>query len=272
MITIEQLADIVRDASGLMVTDGFEIEQKGGCANIVTTSDVAIQNFLCDKLKERMPESGFLCEEKDIHDTKHEYTWIIDPIDGTANYSRGIDQCAICVGLKQGDEMQMGVVYLPRTHELFHAEKGKGAYLNGTRIHVSGRTFDNAVLCTALPVYHKEYADVCSQIIREAFGRCNDIRRFGACAPELCYLAMGRCELYFEYLLSPWDYAAASLIVAEAGGIISSANGQPLCLTAPTGVIAANNLTNYKEMLGIVISHYKYRISPRQISDISTTV
>lgn len=272
MITIEQLADIVRDASGLMVTDGFEIEQKGGCANIVTTSDVAIQNFLCDKLKERMPESGFLCEEKDIHDTRHEYTWIIDPIDGTANYSRGIDQCAICVGLKQGDEMQMGVVYLPRTHELFHAEKGKGAYLNGTRIHVSGRTFDNAVLCTALPVYHKEYADVCSQIIREAFGRCNDIRRFGACAPELCYLAMGRCELYFEYLLSPWDYAAASLIVTEAGGIISSANGQPLCLTAPTGVIAANNLTNYKEMLGIVISHYKYRISPRQISDISTTV
>lgn len=252
MITIEQLTDIVREASKLMVSDGFEIEQKGGCENIVTSSDVAVQNFLCERLLEMMPDSGFLCEEKDINDTRHEYTWIIDPIDGTANYSRGIDQCAICVGLKHNEEMQMGVVYIPRTGELFHAEKGKGAYLNGRRIHVSGRPFGNAVLCTALPVYHKEYAEVCSRIIVDAFGKCNDIRRFGACAPELCYLAMGRCELYFEYLLSPWDYAAASLIVTEAGGIITSANGSKLRLTEPTGVIAANCIENYRQLLDIV--------------------
>lgn len=252
MITIKQLADIVRDASRLMVTDGFKIEQKDGYENIVTSSDLAVQNFLCERLSELMPGSGFLCEEKDIYDVEHEYTWIIDPIDGTANYSRGIDQCAISVGLKHAGEMQMGVVYLPRTNEFFHAEKGKGAYLNGTSIHVSERTFDNAVLCTALPVYHKEYADVCAKIIVEAFGKCNDIRRFGACAPELCYLAMGRCELYFEYMLGPWDYAAASLIVAEAGGIISSANGSRLCLMEPIGVIAANTLSNYKQLLGIV--------------------
>lgn len=252
MITIEQLIGIVRDASRLMVNDGFEIEQKGGCENIVTSSDVAVQNFLCERLSEMMPGSGFLCEEKDINDTQHEYTWIIDPIDGTANYSRGIDQCAICVGLKQGEEMQMGVVYTPRTNELFHAEKGKGAYLNGKRIHVSGRPFCNAVLCTALPVYHKEYAEVCARIILDTFGQCNDIRRFGACAPELCYLAMGRCELYFEYLLSPWDFAAASLIVTEAGGVITSADGSKLRLTEPTGVIAANSISNYQQLLDIV--------------------
>ncbi|MGN0282077.1 MAG: inositol monophosphatase family protein [Prevotella sp.] len=252
MITIEQLMGIVRDASRLMVTDGFEIEQKGGCENIVTSSDVAVQNFLCERLLEQMPESGFLCEEKDINDVEHEYTWIIDPIDGTANYSRGIDQCAICVGLKHAEEMLMGVVYIPRTGELFHAEKGKGAYLNGKRIHVSERPFDNAVMCTALPIYHKEYAEICSRIILDVFGKCNDIRRFGACAPELCYLAMGRCELYFEYLLSPWDYAAASLIVTEAGGVISSANGSKLCLTEPTGVIAANNKSSYQQLLDIV--------------------
>ncbi|MGN0224637.1 MAG: inositol monophosphatase family protein [Prevotella sp.] len=252
MITIEQLTGIVRDASSLMVTDGFQIEQKGGCENIVTSSDVAVQNFLCERLSELMPDSGFLCEEKDIYDTRHEYTWIIDPIDGTANYSRGIDQCAICVGLKHDEDMQMGVVYIPRTGELFHAEKDKGAYLNSNRIHVSSRSFNNAVLCTALPVYYKEYAEVCSKIILDAFCKCNDIRRFGACAPELCYLAMGRCELYFEYLLSPWDYAAASLIVKEAGGIISSMDGSGLCLTKPTGVIAANNTNNYQKLLDIV--------------------
>ena len=257
MITIEQLIDIVRSASGLMVTDGFDIARKGGCENIVTSSDLAVQKFLCDNLVERIPDSGFLCEEKDIHDVEHEYTWIIDPIDGTANYSRGIDTCAICVGLKRNDEMLMGVVYIPRTNELFYAEKGKGAYLNGARIHVSDRAFDNAVLCTALPVYYKEYAGVCAKIILEAFGKCNDIRRFGACAPELCYLAMGRCELYFEYLLSPWDFAAASLIVTEAGGILSSLDGSRLCLTEPTGVIAANNVSNYRQLLEIVTEGLK---------------
>ena len=126
MMTIQQLIAIVRDASGLMVTDGFDIEQKDGCENIVTSSDVAVQDFLCQQLSLLMPSSGFLCEEKDRNDAQlHEYTWIIDPIDGTANYSRGIDQCAICVGLKHGEEMEMGVVYLPRTDEMFYAEKGR---------------------------------------------------------------------------------------------------------------------------------------------------
>lgn len=255
MITIEQLIHTVRQASELMMTGGFEITQKEGCANIVTSSDVAVQTFLCNQLSAWMPESGFLCEESDVHDVEHAYTWIIDPIDGTANYSRGIDQCAICVGLKHGADMEMGVVYLPRTNELFHAVRGQGAYLNGKPIRVSSRPFADALLCTALPVYHKEYATTCSRIILEAFCRCNDIRRFGACAAELCYLAMGRCELYFEYLLSPWDYAAASLILTEAGGIITSANGEGLCLTAPTGVIAANSRSNYQQLLEIVNQH-----------------
>jgi myo-inositol-1(or 4)-monophosphatase len=151
--------------------------------------------------------------------------------------------------------MIMGVVYLPRTKEMFYAEKGKGAYLNGKRIHVSNRGFGNAIMCTALPVYHKEYAEICSGIIRETFGKCNDIRRFGACAPELCYLAMGRCELYFEYLLSPWDFAAASLILTEAGGKISGLDGKPLDFVSPCGVIAGNSSENLEELFTIIQKH-----------------
>ena len=250
--SLQQIIDIVKEAAGLMQTDAFEISEKEGFANIVTSSDVAVQDFLCGRLKELMPDSGFLCEEEDMWDTSHEYTWIIDPIDGTANYSRGIAQCAICVGLKHNEDMAMGVVYIPMTGEMFYAEQGKGAFLNGRQIHVSERPFENSLLCTALPVYHKEYAQMCSDIIVEAFGRCNDIRRFGACAPELCYLAMGRCELYFEYLLSPWDYAAASLIVTEAGGTITATDGSPVKLTQKGGVIAANNAANHKQMADIV--------------------
>lgn len=260
MINIEQVIGVVREASRLMMTTDFAIREKGDVANIVTSSDVAVQDYLCQHLAELLPGCGFLCEEEDEHDTLREYVWIIDPIDGTANYSRGIDQCAISVGLMQQNlqeghlqqSMLLGVVYLPRTQELFWAEKGRGAWRNGEPIHVSTRTFEQSILCTALAVYHKEYADVCSRIIVEAFRQCNDIRRFGAAAPELCYLAMGRCELYFEYLLSPWDYAAARLILQEAGGHLSNLQAGQLSYTQPSGVLAANTPDNLQRLQSIV--------------------
>lgn len=248
----EQLIDIVHEAARLMVVDSMEIMEKDGVENIVTSSDIAVQEFLCQRLAELLPGCGFLCEEEDMIDTAHEYTWIIDPIDGTANYSRGIDQCAICVGLKHNEQMEMGVVYLPRTEELFFAQRGRGATRNGKEIHVSDRSFENGLLCTALPVYHKEYAEVCSGIIKDAFMQCNDIRRFGACAPELCYLAMGRCELYFEYLLSPWDFAAALLILEEAGGVFTDLEGNKPTFLAPSGIVAANSQSSLDRLLGIV--------------------
>ena len=238
-MNITELINIIREASKLMLND-FEISQKDGFSNIVTSSDIAVQDFLCKRLASLLPSSGFICEEEDINDASHEYTWIIDPIDGTANYSRGIE---------------MSVVYLPRTNELFHAERGKGAFLNGKPIHVSDRPFQNGIMCTALAVYHKEFTKVCSDIICDTFLQCNDIRRFGAAAPELCYLAMGRCELYFEYLLSPWDYAAASLILTEAGGTISDLHGNPVTCTTPSGILAANTKENLYKLVGIVEKH-----------------
>lgn len=125
MITLEELISTVKEAAALMNTDHFDVSQKDGYSNIVTSSDVAVQDFLCERLAVLLPGSGFLCEEEDMQDTSHDYTWIIDPIDGTANYSRGIDQCAICVGLKHNDSMLMGVVFLPRTNELFSAERAR---------------------------------------------------------------------------------------------------------------------------------------------------
>lgn len=249
----ELLKNIVREASSLMRTD-FDVSCKDGLSNIVTSSDLAVQDFLCKRLAEVLPDSGFICEEEDINDSSCEYTWIIDPIDGTANYSRGIDQCAICVALKHNADIVLGVVYIPATDEMFSAVRGGGAYLNDNRISVSSRMFENSILCTALPVYHKEYTDVCSSIIRKAFLNVNDIRRFGACAPELCYLAMGRCELYFEYILSPWDFAAASLVLTEAGGVITDLKGERLTYLCKSGVIAANNVENHRRMADIVCS------------------
>lgn len=253
----EKIVEIVKEASTLMLTDAFEVEQKDGCENIVTSSDVAVQEFLRKRLSAFLPGSGFLCEEEDKHDLNHEYTWIIDPIDGTANYSRGIAQCAICVGLRHNTEMVEAVVYIPRTNELFTATKGGGAFMNGRRIHVSDRPFKDAMLQTALSVYYKENAAVCSAIILEAFMQINDIRRFGAAAPEMCYVALGRCEMFFEYVLSPWDYAAASLILQEAGGCMCDLDGnQPDCISK-TGLLAANSKENLDRLLAIVKKHRK---------------
>ena len=177
-MNITELINIIREASKLMLND-FEISQKDGFSNIVTSSDIAVQKFLCERLAQLLPGSGFICEEEDINDATHEYTWIIDPIDGTANYSRGIGQCAICVGLRHNDHMEASVVYLPRTNELFHAEYGKGAFLNGKPIHVSDRPFQNGIMCTALAVYHKEYAKVTAS--QSTFPTAHS--RTASCAP-----------------------------------------------------------------------------------------
>lgn len=251
-MTIENIISIVKEAAKFMVDDCFEVTQKDGFANIVTSSDLAVQEFLCEHLSALLPGSGFICEEDDVINASQEYTWIIDPIDGTANYARGVKQCAISVALKQHDDIVMGVVYVPRDNELYYAEKGRGAYLNGKQIHVSQRQFADAVLCTALPVYYKEHAPECADIILRAFQQCNDVRRFGAAAPELCYLALGRFELYFEYTLSPWDFAAATLVLTEAGGVLTDRNGNKPTFTEKTGVVAANTAENHARLLALV--------------------
>jgi len=264
-MTLEILQAVVKDASALMIDNPAAVMQKAGYENIVTSSDLNVQEYLKKRLSALMPASEFLCEESDLSDgsdssdklnrsemSDSSYTWIIDPIDGTANYARGLHQCAVSVALAKDGETVMGAVYLPRTAEMFTAEKGCGAKLNGRPIHVSNRVFADSILFTALPVYHKEHTCECAAIIAEAFSQCNDVRRLGAAAPELCYVAAGRCELYFEYLLSPWDFAAASLILTEAGGSLLRPDGAPLDPILPSGVIAANSPENLTRLYSIV--------------------
>ena len=249
---LQQVVDIVKQAAGLMVADHFSIMQKDGLANLVTSSDLAVQHFLTDRLAALLPGCGFLCEEEAFRDLSEESVWIIDPIDGTANYSRGIADCCISVALARGGELQLGVVYSPRRGELYTAERGKGACCNGRPIHVSGRPFADGLLCTALSRYGKQYAKSCSDIIYDLYLRCNDLRRWGSAAVELCLLASGVVELYFEMRLQPWDYAASMLILQEAGGCIASWDGAAPSLTRPSLVVAANRADSLEELLWTV--------------------
>ncbi len=249
---MEKIIEIVREAAGLMVRSGFEIHNKGSVENLVTSSDLAVQHFLTERLGKLLPGSGFLCEEEDLADIRHSDVWIIDPIDGTANYARSNENCCISVALVHEGEPVKGVVYSPWRDELYCAEKGRGAFCNGKPIHVSGRSFKEGLIFTALCTYHKEFAATCRDILYDLYMQGNDIRRIGSAALELCLTAAGQAELYFEIRLLPWDYAAASLILQEAGGTVCSYDGKAPSLTEPSPVIAANTAENARRILDIV--------------------
>ena len=249
---IEQIVDIVREASALMVRDGFSVQDKGSRENIVTTSDVAVQHFLTERLGALLPGSGFLCEEEDFADTAHRDVWVVDPIDGTANYARGIENCCISVALVRDGVPSMGVVYSPWRGELYTAEKGRGAFCNGVPIHVSDRPFANGLLFTAMSTYRKDLALTCSKIIYDLYMECNDFRRTGSAAVELCLMAAGKVDLYFEMRLMPWDYAAAALILREAGGSIVGIDGNYPPLMQTSMVVAANSQENCRRILDTV--------------------
>ena len=254
-ITLEQIASVVREAAGLMVRSGFEIHDKGSRENLVTSSDIAVQHFLTKRLEELLPGSGFLCEEEDLEDIRHEDVWIIDPIDGTANYARGNENCYISVALVRKGVLTAGVVYSPWRNELYTAEKGCGAFCNGQPIHVSRRPFEDGILFTAMSTYRKEFAKSCSDIIFDIYMDCNDFRRSGSAAVELCLMAAGQAELYFEMRLMPWDYAAASVILEEAGGVICSFDGKTPSLSQPSLIAAANNKENCARILDAIHTH-----------------
>ena len=257
MIDLVQLQketeNVVKEASKLMM-GGFTTEQKGSPDNIVTSADLAVQAYLEQRLTALLPGAGFFGEEGN-GDSGNGYLWVVDPIDGTTNFSRGIPECGISAALLKDDVPVIGVVYDPNKGKLYSAARGCGATCNGKPIHVSGRSFREGLFCTALSLYRKEFGERCINVLREVYAGCNDFRRFGSCALELCYLAEGKCELYFEYRVFPWDFAAAALILLEAGGVICDGAGNAHTFDRAIPVIAANSRESLDELVRIVKKH-----------------
>lgn len=251
-IDVKQILDIVRNAGRLMKPDNIEILQKENASNFVTSADINVQRFLHDELTALLPGSGFIGEEGDEQAAGSEYTWVVDPIDGTSNFIREIGMSAISVGLLKNRKPYIGVIYQPYRDEMFWAETGKGAYLNGRSIHVSDRDFRHSHLCSAMSTYNKDYAKPCFNIIERVYHESDDLRRLGSAAVELAYLAAGRVELYFEIRLFPWDVAAAIPIVQEAGGCFEVMFEEALLLERPMAILAANSKENFEKLRTIV--------------------
>lgn len=254
---LASVCETVKEAAQIARATKLSVTEKGSPENIVTESDIAVQRFLHKKLHELLPIASFFCEEEGMCDKTGDYVWIIDPIDGTANYSRGIAESAISVALVFEGEAVLGVVQNILTGDVFSAVKDGGAKLNGKAISVSARSFREGLLCTAMSVYKKELAAMCRDVIYDAYMECNDVRRFGGCALELCYIAAGRCELFFEMRVFPWDYAAGCLILREAGGVLYGFDGETLDFKKTTMLVGANSKENYERLKKIVKKHIK---------------
>lgn len=229
-------------------------EKMGDAANMVTMYDVAVQNFLIEEITKAIPEAYFIAEEKenDASVLERDYCFIIDPIDGTANFIHNYRHSCISVALFSHGEAIFSAVYDPYQNEMFSAEKGKGAFLNGCPMQVMERDFAHAIVAFGTCPYYKEkLGGATFKLAHELYLRCSDVRRPGAAALDLAYLAAGRNDIFFEYLLSPWDIAAGYLLIKEAGGIISDMKGNEINFSAPSSVIAATPSV-YEELLAIV--------------------
>ncbi len=219
------------------------IDIKSGVADLVTEYDKNIQERLALGLKKLLPEAKFIGEEGSSDQlTDNGYAFIVDPIDGTTNFIKDYHHSAISVALLNGKEAVAGVVYNPYLDETFYAIKGKGAFCNGKRISVSSQPLGNALVLFGSSPYDKELFPKTIEIVSEYFYKALDIRRSGSAALDLCFVACGRAELYFELQTSPWDFAAGKLIVEEAGGVVTTLDGEPLSFEGKTSILAKNNI------------------------------
>ncbi len=240
-------------ACGQIMLAPFTVSVKDGVSNIVTSADQQIEGQLKQQLLTILPEAGFLGEEGDDI-AGSEYCFVVDPIDGTSNFARGIQTSAISVGLLKNGEPYLGVVYNPFTGELYSAEKGCGAFQNGKPIHVSSRDFAHGLYYTALSLYRKEFAPACMSILEKVYSQCDDFRREGSAALELCRLASGCAELYFEIRVFPWDVCAAQIILAEAGGCSCRLYPEGRNAAQPFPILAANCAESLDWLKTIVLS------------------
>ncbi len=245
---LEKIKAIVLEA-GKIVTSAEDIsaktEEKNGAADLVTAYDVAVEQFLRKKLLALLPDAYFYGEESEkCGDPAKGWVFIVDPIDGTTNFVRGMSQSAISVALAKDGVIEYGVVLDPFKNELFSAQRGKGAFLNGKPIHVSDRPLEKGIFGMGTAIYNREFEDQTISVLAQLFKRSCDFRRMGAAALDLCNVAAGRYDAFFEFSLAPWDFAAGSLIVTEAGGRIRTMQGEPLPI-ARCGIWASNEVNDH---------------------------
>jgi len=222
-----------------------------GETNLVTEADTISEEMITSKIRNRFPDHDILSEESTFASKGSDFRWIIDPLDGTTNYAHGYTFFSVSIALQKLDTMLLGVIYDPTLKEMFIAAKGEGAFLNGSKIHVShaGKIIES-LIATGFPYDIGESKDNNLNYFSGMIKRAQAIRRAGSAALDLAYVAAGRFDGFWEIKLNPWDTAAGWLIVEEAGGTVTDMWGKGY--TMESHMIVASNGKIHDEMVGIL--------------------
>lgn len=241
-------ASFIKDELGKVNAEHIQEKEKH---SLVSYVDIETEKKLVSAFSELLPESNFITEEGTPF-TKNEsaYVWIIDPLDGTTNFLKGIPVFSISVALSKGDELILGIVHDIMQDECYYCWKGGGAYCNGKKIAVSEvGNIDEAVIATGFP-YQRKWMDNLTQILIEVLKTARGVRRLGSAAIDLAYTACGRFDGYYETRLNAWDMAAGILLIREAGGIVTNFHGQAESILDSHHILASNGRI-HDEMLNL---------------------
>lgn len=238
---LPQIVSVARGAAELLLHPAHvDTHRKEGHANFVTNVDLAVQRRLEAALSALLPESVFIGEEKENRTLDERPTWIVDPIDGTTNFMRGRDYSAISIALLRDALPVAACVYQPFRDEAFTASRGGGAFLNGQPMHVSDVPLQDALVGFGTSPYNASLAQASMDTALRFLQSAADIRRTGSAALDLAEVACGRQDVFFEWVLSPWDFAAGALLVEEAGGVFRTPPFEKAQFASPVAVLASN--------------------------------
>jgi myo-inositol-1(or 4)-monophosphatase len=264
---LETATGIAREAGALLARlyerrIGYELK---GDFDLVTEADRASERLVVERLRSHFPQHGIVAEEGGGHESRSEYRWYVDPLDGTTNFAHGYPAFNVTLALEQAGRMIAGVVYDPIREELFAAERGSGAYLNNRRIRVTPSTrLQDSLLATGFPSF-KRHQNVNVHFFHQVAMVTHGVRRSGSAAIDLAYVAAGRLDGFWEFGLNPWDLAAGTLLIEEAGGRCTDMCGQPMevrgrHLTATNGLI-------HDELIGLFAEVFagSYRVPLPQL-------
>ena len=242
---LETAVEIARDASALLHDFsqrhvGFELK---GEHDLVTAADRASEKLVVERLRAEFPSHSIMAEEGGGHTGSSDFRWYVDPLDGTTNFAHDFPVYNVSIGLEHAGELIAGVIADPSRSEIFASEKGSGAFLNGEKIHVSKvNRVEDALVATGFPS-RRRHQNVNVHFFYQLSMLSHGVRRPGAAALDLAYVACGRLDLFWEFHLHPWDMAAGVLIIREAGGVCTDMRGAPLDLRGPH-LLADNGLVH----------------------------
>jgi myo-inositol-1(or 4)-monophosphatase len=241
---LETAIEIAQEAGALLATYferriGYELK---GAFDLVTDADRASEKLVVERLRAAFPDHNIVAEEGGGHQSPSEYRWFVDPLDGTTNFAHGYPMFNVSIGLQRGEETVAGVVYDPMRRETFSAERSAGTYLNGSRVHVSKVSeIPRCLGVTGFPS-PKRTNDINIHFWYQIAMASHGVRRSGSAALDLAWLSAGRVDLFWEFGLKPWDMAAGTILVEEAGGRVSDMSGARHSITKSAHLLADNGL------------------------------